>query len=123
MQNVIDDMYEAMDARDKLFDQVDAQYDYLSSMAELLYGEKAYAMQARIALSQAHADEQRLKNVQEEYRINHEMLSQLEEGSEEYKKALEKEQDRIRKNASDFTCSDNTFPFSHVLLRTRDRMQ
>ena len=103
---VMDDMYDAMDRRNDLFDQVESQYEYLKDMTELIHGEKAYDMLERITRKQAQAGEERLKTLEEERKANHDMLEGLEEGSEEYLKALEKEQeldDNIRDIRKDIT--------------------
>lgn len=86
-------MYDAMDRRNDLFDQVGNQYEYLKDMTELVHGEKAYDMLERITRKQAQAGEERLKTLEKEREANHDMLENLEEGSEEYLKALEKEQE------------------------------
>lgn len=90
---VMDDMYDAMDRRNDLFDQVDNQYEYLKNMTELVHGEKAYDMLEKVTRKQAQAGEERLKTLEEERKVNHDMLEKLEKGSEEYLQALEKEQE------------------------------
>lgn len=89
----MDDMYDAMDRRNDLFDQLGNQYDYLKDMTELVYGEKAYGMLEKVTRKQAQAGEERLKTLEQERKTNHDMLESLEEGSEEYLNALEKEQE------------------------------
>lgn len=89
----MDDMYDAMDRRNDLFDQLENQYEHLKDITELVHGEKAYDMLERITRKQAQAGEERLKTLEEERKANHDMLEGLEEGSEEYLKALEKEQE------------------------------
>lgn len=93
IQNCLDEIYDAYDAVSAIFDYADDQLDYLGSMTEILYGDKAYAEMEKIARLQAKSGEERLKTLQKTREENHLVLLGLQEGTEEYKKALEKEQE------------------------------
>lgn len=93
ISDVMDEIYDGLEDRLDQFDQINDAYEHIRDMSELIYGDQAYATQAKMFNAEAQAGENRLQTLEKAREENHKMLESLEEGSEEYKKALEKERE------------------------------
>ena len=92
--DVIEEMDEATERRKDQFDAINKELEYVRDISEIIYGDQAYATQARTYNLQAQNNEQLLKTLEAARKANHQIVEATKDNAaaqEEYKAALEKE--------------------------------